>query len=85
MPRRPLHPASPNASTPEDPRWGRRINATGPISDDTVAYRVGTSPHNPVSVDIVVAAHSRRARLGWTVSRIGGTWITPAAALRFRR
>ena len=31
-----------------DPRWGRRINSTGPISDDTVAYRVGTSPVNPL-------------------------------------
>ena len=29
-----------------DPRWGRRINSTGPISDDTVAYRVGTSPQH---------------------------------------
>ena len=36
-----------------DPRWGRRINSTGPISDDTVAYRVGTSPVNPLSIDIV--------------------------------
>ena len=35
-----------------DPRWGRRINSTGPISDDTVAYRVGTSPVNPLSIDI---------------------------------
>ena len=37
-----------------DPRWGRRINSTGPISDDTVAYRVGTSPVNPLSIDIVL-------------------------------
>ena len=37
----------------EDPRWGRRVNVTGPISDDTVAYRVGISPLNPLSVDIV--------------------------------
>ena len=46
-----------------DPRWGRRINSTGPISDDTVAYRVGTSPVNPLSIDIVLAAHTTHARL----------------------
>ena len=44
-----------------DPRWGRRINSTGPISDDTVAYRVGTSPVNPLSIDIVLAAHTTHA------------------------
>ena len=48
-----------------DPRWGRRINSTGPISDDTVAYRVGTSPVNPLSIDIVRAAHTTHARLQW--------------------
>ena len=48
-----------------DPRWGRRINSTGPISDDTVAYRVGTSPVNPLSIDIVLAAHTTHARLQW--------------------
>ena len=62
----------------EDPRWGRRVNVTGPISDDTVAYRVGISPLNPLSVDIVFRAHTARARLQWHVAgRIGGTWITP--------
>ena len=40
----------------EDPLWGRRINSTGPIGKDTVAYRVGTSPHNPFSIDIVLGA-----------------------------
>ena len=48
-----------------DPRWERRINSTGPISDDTVAYRVGTSPVNPLSIDIVLAAHTTHARLQW--------------------
>ena len=48
-----------------DPRWGRRINSTGPISDDTVAYRVGTSPVTPLSIDIVRAAHTTHARLQW--------------------
>ena len=39
---------------------------------------VGTSPRNPLSVDIVVRAHTARARLQWHVAgRIGGTWITP--------
>ncbi len=62
----------------EDPRWGRRVNVTGPISDDTVAYRVGISPLNPLSADIVFRAHTARARLQWHVAgRIGGTWITP--------
>ena len=48
-----------------DPRWGRRINSTVSISDDTVAYRVGTSPVNPLSIDIVLAAHTTHARLQW--------------------
>ena len=30
-----------------DPRWGRRINSTGPISDDTVAYRGRDLPRQP--------------------------------------
>ena len=32
---------------------------------DTVAYRVGTSPVNPLSIDIVRAAHTTHARLQW--------------------
>ena len=52
-----------------DPRWERRINSTGPISDDTVAYRVGTSPVTPLSIDIVLAAHTTHARLQWHTAR----------------
>ena len=37
----------------EDPRWGRRITATGPIGKDTVAYRLGDAPANPFSVAII--------------------------------
>ena len=66
----------------EDPLWGRRINSTGPIGKDTVAYRVGTSPHNPFSIDIVLGAGGPRPRIHWVAhGRIGGTWIPPAAAL----
>ena len=66
----------------EDPLWGRRINSTGPIGKDTVAYRVGTSPDNPFSIDIVLGAGGARPRIHWVAhGRIGGTWIPPAAAL----
>ena len=66
----------------EDPLWGRRINSTGPIGKDTVAYRVGTSPDNPFSIDIVLGAGGPRPRIHWVAhGRIGGTWIPPAAAL----
>ena len=35
-----------------DPRWGRRINSTGPISDDTVAYRGRDPPPSTPSASI---------------------------------
>ena len=62
----------------EDARWGRRVNSTGPISDDTVAYQIGDSPHNPFSVDIILGAGGPTPRLHWVPhGRIGGTWIAP--------
>ena len=37
-----------------------------------------TMAGDALSVDIVVRAHTARARLQWHVAgRIGGTWITP--------
>ena len=50
--RAPSPSRSPNAFTPQTPRWGRRINSTGPISDDTVAYRVGDLPSSTPSASI---------------------------------
>ena len=61
----------------EDPNWGRRLNGSGVIGKDTVAYRIpGTS--NPYSVDIVSGATSGSPELHWDEhGQIGGTWIVP--------
>ena len=61
----------------EDANWGRRINITGPIGKDTVAYRIpGTS--NPFSIDIVSGAGSSSPQIHWDEhGQIGGTWIVP--------
>ena len=61
----------------EDANWGRRINITGPIGKDTVAYRIpGTS--NPYSIDIVAGASSANPQIHWDEhGQIGGTWIVP--------
>jgi len=62
----------------EDPNWGRRINITGPIGKDTVAYKVNGSTDNPFSVDIVLGAGGSNPQIHWDGhGQIGGTWITP--------
>ena len=62
----------------EDPNWGRRINVTGPIGKDTVAYRVNGSTANPFSIDIVSGAGGSSPSIHWSEhGQIGGTWIVP--------
>ena len=61
----------------EDPNWGRRLNNSGVIGNDTVAYRIpGTS--NPYSVDIVLGATSGSPAIHWAEhGQVGGQWMTP--------
>ena len=62
--------------TSEDPRWGRRRNASGTISFDVVAYRVSRSSI-PYSVDIVRGAKGPNPQLSWhETGQVGGTWIS---------
>jgi hypothetical protein len=62
----------------EDSNWGRRINITGPIGKDTVAYKINGSTDNPFSVDIVLGAGGNNPKIHWDGhGQIGGTWITP--------
>lgn len=62
----------------EDPNWGRRINITGPLGKDTVAYKIDGSTDNPFSVDIVLGAGGTNPRIHWDGhGQIGGTWTTP--------
>ncbi len=62
----------------EDPNWGRRINITGPIGKDTVAYKVNDSTDNPFSIDLVLGAGGNNPQIHWDGhGQIGGTWITP--------
>ena len=60
----------------EDPNWGRRINVTGPIGKDTVAYKA--SDGRPYSIDIVAGAGGSNPKIHWDAHGfIGGTWIVP--------
>ena len=60
----------------EDSNWGRRINITGPIGKDTVAYRVNGQDDNPFSIDIVGGAGGSNPSIHWDAhGQIGGTWI----------
>ena len=62
----------------EDANWGRRINITGPIGKDTVAYKVDGSTDNPFSVDIVLGAGGNSPQIHWDGhGQIGGTWVIP--------
>ena len=62
----------------EDPNWGRRINDTGPLGKDTVAYRINGQNNNPFSIDIVLGATGPNPRIHWSEhGSIGGVW-TPA-------
>ena len=60
----------------EDPNWGRRINITGPVGKDTVAYKA--SDGRPYSIDIVSGAGGSNPKIHWDAHGfIGGTWIVP--------
>ena len=61
----------------EDPRWGRRINITGPLGKDTVAYEA--SDGRPYSIDIVYGSMSANPpKIHWDVHGfVGGTWVAP--------
>ena len=62
----------------EDGDWGRRINDSGPLGKDTVAYRVGGQNDNPYSIDIVSGATGSNPTIHWSEhGRVGGVW-TPA-------
>ena len=62
----------------EDSNWGRRINSTGPLGKDTVAYRVNGSDVNPYSIDIVLGTAGSSPKIHWSqAGHIGGTWIVP--------
>ena len=62
----------------EDPNWGRRINDTGPLGKDTVAYRINGQNNNPYSIDIVSGATGSNPKSHWSEhGSIGGVW-TPA-------
>ena len=60
----------------EDANWGRRINITGPLGKDTVAYRI--AGETPFSIDIVSGAGSANPKIHWDEhGQVGGTWIAP--------
>ena len=58
-----------------DGDWGRRLNGSGVVGKDTVAYRLpGTS--NPFSVDILQGATSPDPIPHWSEhGQVGGTWF----------
>ena len=58
-----------------DGDWGRRLNDSGAIGKDTVAYRVPGSS-NPYSIDIVLGATGPDPRPHWDPhGQVGGTWF----------
>ncbi len=60
----------------EDNRWGRRINTTGPLGKDTVAYKANDG--RPYSIDIVSGAGSSNPTVHWDPHGfVGGTWVAP--------
>jgi len=60
----------------EDNRWGRRINITGPLGKDTVAYKA--TDGRPYSIDIVSGAGSSSPKVHWDPhGYVGGTWVKP--------
>jgi hypothetical protein len=64
----------------EDNRWGRRINITGPLGKDTVAYKAegGQNDGKPYSIDIVSGAESSNPKVHWDPHGfVGGTWVVP--------
>jgi hypothetical protein len=63
-----------------DGDWGRRLNDSGTVGKDTVAYRVpGTS--NPYSVDILQGAVSPEPIPQWSEhGQVGGSWFAVDAS-----
>lgn len=62
----------------EDSNWGRRLNDSGIIGKDTVAYRVLDNDNNPFSIDIVAGATTPNPVIQWAeTGRVGGSWLTP--------
>ena len=61
-----------------DSNWGRRINITGPVSNDVVAYRLQGSDDAPCGVDIVTGASGDNPSLSWQepISHTGSRWET---------
>jgi len=60
----------------EDRRWGRRVNDTGPLGKDTVAYKA--SDGRPYSIDIVLGSMSDNPKIHWVQHGFtGGTWVAP--------
>ncbi len=67
----------------EDGDWGRRLNDSGAIGFDIVAYRTNRGPgHGPYSIDIMLGGGGPDPRPHWSVvthegvqGRVGGTWL----------
>ena len=67
----------------EDGDWGRRLNDSGAVGKDTVAYRTSKGPgRGPYSIDIMRGAESSDPQPHWTIQshdgvrgRVGGSWF----------
>jgi hypothetical protein len=58
-----------------DGDWGRRLNDSGAIGKDTVAYNVPGSS-NPYSIDILQGAVSNNPIPHWSKhGQVGGSWF----------
>ena len=58
-----------------DSDWGRRLNDSGAVGKDTVAYRVPGTP-NPYSIDILQGAVSSNPIPHWSKhGQVGGSWF----------
>lgn len=68
----------------EDGDWGRRLNDSGAVGKDTVAYRTSKGPgRGPYSIDIMRGAESSDPEPHWTIQshedvegRVGGSWFS---------
>ena len=67
----------------EDGDWGRRLNDSGAVGKDTVAYRTSKGRGDgPYSIDIMRGAESNDPHPHWTIQshngiegRVGGSWF----------
>lgn len=67
----------------EDGDWGRRLNDSGAVGKDTVAYRTSKGRGSgPYSIDIMRGAESSDPHPHWTIQshngiegRVGGSWF----------